>query len=131
MTTATARGGPRRASGAMANTRAGDANPWHALWAMMVGFFMILLDSTIVAVANQHQSRLGRFAHHVRHRANERAMVLVALGTHHAPHRQDNRRPCGHQLEICARQRDVKPRMTDFDRRQPQLHLPCMCSGGV
>lgn len=28
------------------------ANPWHALWAMMVGFFMILLDATIVAVAN-------------------------------------------------------------------------------
>jgi EmrB/QacA subfamily drug resistance transporter len=27
-------------------------NPWHALWAMMVGFFMILLDATIVAVAN-------------------------------------------------------------------------------
>ncbi|MGO9100014.1 DHA2 family efflux MFS transporter permease subunit [Mycobacterium sp.] len=52
MTTATARGGPRRASDAMANTRAGDANPWHGLWAMMVGFFMILLDSTIVAVAN-------------------------------------------------------------------------------
>lgn len=51
MTTATARG-PRRASGAPANMRAGDANPWHALWAMMVGFFMILLDSTIVAVAN-------------------------------------------------------------------------------
>lgn len=29
-----------------------SANPWHALWAMMVGFFMILVDSTIVAVAN-------------------------------------------------------------------------------
>ena len=28
------------------------ANPWHALWAMMVGFFMILVDATIVAVAN-------------------------------------------------------------------------------
>ena len=36
----------------MASGRAGDVNPWHALWAMMVGFFMILLDSTIVAVAN-------------------------------------------------------------------------------
>jgi EmrB/QacA subfamily drug resistance transporter len=28
------------------------ANPWHALWALLVGFFMILLDATIVAVAN-------------------------------------------------------------------------------
>src|SRR3954464_14996749 len=28
------------------------ANPWHAVWAMLVGFFMILVDSTIVAVAN-------------------------------------------------------------------------------
>ncbi|MGE2717479.1 MFS transporter [Mycolicibacterium litorale] len=27
-------------------------NPWHALWALMVGFFMILVDATIVAVAN-------------------------------------------------------------------------------
>ena len=27
-------------------------NPWPALWAMLVGFFMILVDSTIVAVAN-------------------------------------------------------------------------------
>jgi EmrB/QacA subfamily drug resistance transporter len=27
-------------------------HPWHALWAMMIGFFMILVDSTIVAVAN-------------------------------------------------------------------------------
>jgi EmrB/QacA subfamily drug resistance transporter len=29
-----------------------QANPWNALWAMLVGFFMILVDSTIVAVAN-------------------------------------------------------------------------------
>lgn len=28
------------------------SNPWAALWAMLVGFFMILVDSTIVAVAN-------------------------------------------------------------------------------
>jgi EmrB/QacA subfamily drug resistance transporter len=31
---------------------AAAANPWTALWAMMVGFFMILVDATIVAVAN-------------------------------------------------------------------------------
>ncbi|MCW2653386.1 MAG: drug resistance transporter, EmrB/QacA subfamily [Mycobacterium sp.] len=29
-----------------------DIKQWSALWAMMVGFFMILVDSTIVAVAN-------------------------------------------------------------------------------
>ncbi|GJF17724.1 MFS transporter [Mycolicibacterium cyprinidarum] len=29
-----------------------DANPWHALWALLIGFFMILVDATIVAVAN-------------------------------------------------------------------------------
>ncbi|WP_082973899.1 MFS transporter [Mycobacterium sp. E740] len=34
-------------------------NPWHALWAMMVGFFMILVDATIVAVANP--SIMARF----------------------------------------------------------------------
>jgi EmrB/QacA subfamily drug resistance transporter len=27
-------------------------SPWNALWAMMIGFFMIMLDATIVAVAN-------------------------------------------------------------------------------
>ncbi len=32
--------------------RAPGANPWHALWALLVGFFMILVDATIVAVAN-------------------------------------------------------------------------------
>lgn len=32
--------------------RARGANPWHALWALMIGFFMILVDATIVSVAN-------------------------------------------------------------------------------
>lgn len=37
-------------------------NPWPALWAMMVGFFMIMLDSTVVAIANptiMAQLRIG------------------------------------------------------------------------
>jgi hypothetical protein len=49
MTTASAR---RRPGGGPATKHADGLNPWPALWAMMVGFFMILLDSTIVAVAN-------------------------------------------------------------------------------
>lgn len=28
------------------------ANPWHGLWALLIGFFMILVDATIVPVAN-------------------------------------------------------------------------------
>lgn len=42
-------------STASSRTRPGhvdSANPWNALWAMMLGFFVILVDSTIVAVAN-------------------------------------------------------------------------------
>jgi EmrB/QacA subfamily drug resistance transporter len=53
MTTATARartaGATRRAA---AKKRTNTTHPWNALWAMMAGFFMIVLDSTIVAVAN-------------------------------------------------------------------------------
>jgi EmrB/QacA subfamily drug resistance transporter len=33
-------------------TRTNSRNPWNALWAMMVGRFMILVDVTIVVVAN-------------------------------------------------------------------------------
>ncbi|PRC48536.1 MFS transporter, partial [Mycobacterium sp. ITM-2017-0098] len=32
--------------------RARGADPWHALWALLIGFFMILVDVTIVSVAN-------------------------------------------------------------------------------
>jgi hypothetical protein len=28
-----------------------DYKPWPALWAMVIGFFMILVDNTIVSVA--------------------------------------------------------------------------------
>jgi len=30
----------------------GPANPWPALWALVIGFFMLLVDTTIVSVAN-------------------------------------------------------------------------------
>jgi EmrB/QacA subfamily drug resistance transporter len=56
MTRATPRspGGTRRAvpSGAHLAERRNPGNPWNALWAMMIGFFMIMVDSTIVAIAN-------------------------------------------------------------------------------
>lgn len=43
----------RSVSGPVPDVASADSpNPWNALWAMMVGFFMILVDSTIVAVAN-------------------------------------------------------------------------------
>lgn len=38
--------------GRTADGAAPVADPWRALWAMMVGFFMILVDATIVSVAN-------------------------------------------------------------------------------
>lgn len=28
------------------------AKPWPALWSLVIGFFMILIDTTIVSVAN-------------------------------------------------------------------------------
>jgi EmrB/QacA subfamily drug resistance transporter len=65
MTTATPRwaGGARRAGPSHADlvkrwkftipsNPSPSTNPWNALWAMMIGFFMIMVDSTIVAVAN-------------------------------------------------------------------------------
>lgn len=32
--------------------RARSLNPWPALWAMLVGYFTIVLDSTVVMLAN-------------------------------------------------------------------------------
>jgi EmrB/QacA subfamily drug resistance transporter len=62
MTTATHRspGGSRRTRPSRAhltkrwNSRIGwrPGGPWSALWAMMIGFFMIVVDSTIVVIAN-------------------------------------------------------------------------------
>ncbi|MGO9383541.1 MAG: MFS transporter [Mycobacterium sp.] len=64
MTTARPRspGGTRRAEPSHADlpkrwklptpNQSHSQNPWNALWAMMIGFFMIMVDSTIVAIAN-------------------------------------------------------------------------------
>lgn len=43
----------RTAAASRMTGQARPVNPWHALWAMLVGFFMILVDSTIVAIANK------------------------------------------------------------------------------
>jgi EmrB/QacA subfamily drug resistance transporter len=47
-----ARGGVRRQVDPRKQPPPVVQNPWNALWAMLVGFFMILVDATIVAVAN-------------------------------------------------------------------------------
>jgi len=47
-----ARGGVRRQVDPSKHAPHAVENPWNALWAMLVGFFMILVDATIVAVAN-------------------------------------------------------------------------------
>jgi len=52
MTTALRGAQPGGAEPTIGRTPDAGSNPWHALWAMMVGFFMILVDATIVAVAN-------------------------------------------------------------------------------
>lgn len=51
------RAGPTRTEGVGVRTfvpsgLVNGGNPWHALWAMMIGFFMIMVDATIVAIAN-------------------------------------------------------------------------------
>jgi EmrB/QacA subfamily drug resistance transporter len=44
--------GPGSAGLAMRWNPSHSGNPWNALWAMMIGFFMIMVDSTIVPIAN-------------------------------------------------------------------------------
>jgi len=43
---------PRSRAAASAAAPAAPRSPWPALWALVIGFFMILVDTTIVSVAN-------------------------------------------------------------------------------
>src|SRR5258708_19753139 len=47
-----ARGKVRRQVDPSRHSPPAGENPWSALWAMLVGFFMFVIDATIVAVAN-------------------------------------------------------------------------------
>src|SRR6186997_1494521 len=50
MTERTTVAGAGTVPGAPGNAQ--QTNPWPALWALVIGFFMILVDTTIVSVAN-------------------------------------------------------------------------------
>ena len=41
----------------------GGKEPWPALWALVIGFFMILIDTTIVSVANPAIMKRPRHRH--------------------------------------------------------------------
>lgn len=43
---------PRNTTQPRAQSAATERSPWPALWALVIGFFMILVDTTIVSVAN-------------------------------------------------------------------------------
>ncbi|WP_375386632.1 MFS transporter [uncultured Microbacterium sp.] len=50
--TSSATDGRRAAASADRDKKTTERNPWPALWALVIGFFMILVDTTIVSVAN-------------------------------------------------------------------------------
>lgn len=60
MSTNTSAETPSTAPRSEGTTLHGEHNPWVTLWVMVLGFFMLLLDTTIVAVANPSiQAGLG------------------------------------------------------------------------
>ena len=51
---------------------------WRSLWAMVVGFFMILVDSTIVTVATPTIMReLNANVHRVANKPKENIMIMI------------------------------------------------------